>query len=105
MGRGYEIIYDAQVNRHLRNIGTKYYTFIRKEIEKQLSYEPERETNNKKPLRPPSTLGTAWELRFGPENRFRVFYRIDPEQRAVYILAVGMKIKEKLLIGGKEFEL
>jgi len=47
----------------------------------------------------------AWELRFGPENRFRVFYRTETELRQVYILAVGMKVKERLFVGGKEFDL
>jgi hypothetical protein len=80
-------------------------TLIRREIERQLTYQPELETKNRKPLLRASTLGSAWELRFGPENRFRVFYRTEAELRQVYILAVGMKVKERLFVGGKEFDL
>jgi hypothetical protein len=80
-------------------------TLIRREIERQLTYQPELETKNRIPLLRASTLGSAWELRFGPENRFRVFYRTEAELRQVYILAVGMKVKERLFVGGKEFDL
>jgi mRNA-degrading endonuclease RelE of RelBE toxin-antitoxin system len=46
-----------------------------------------------------------WELRFGPDNRFRVFYDIDMETRRVYILAIGVKEESRLFIGGKEVDL
>jgi mRNA-degrading endonuclease RelE of RelBE toxin-antitoxin system len=103
--RRYELIYDPDVLNHLVKIEKKYHSLIRREIERQLSYQPELETKNRKPLLRASTLGSAWELRFGPENRFRVFYRTEAELRQVYILAVGMKVKERLFVGGKEFDL
>jgi hypothetical protein len=46
-----------------------------------------------------------WELRFGPNNRFRVFYQIDPEAREVRIVAVGVKDRNRLLVGGEEVSL
>jgi len=103
--RPYSLIYDAQVRDHLARIERKYHRLIRKEIERQLRYEPQVETRNRKPLLRPSSLGSAWELRIGPENRFRIFYKSDPELWTVNILAIGVKIKERLYIGGKEFEL
>ena len=36
------------------------------------------------------------------DNRFRVFYDIDPENREAEILAVGRKERNRLFIGGKE---
>lgn len=101
----YELIYDREIRRHLSKIGRKYYSVIRRQIEAQLRYEPDTETRNRKPLLRPSVLGSAWELRFGPDNRFRVFYRTDHALRQVHILAVGAKIKDRLFIGGKEFDL
>ncbi|MBI4488571.1 MAG: addiction module toxin RelE [Deltaproteobacteria bacterium] len=101
----YSLIYDPQVRDHVARIEKKYHSLIRKEIERQLRYEPEVETKNRKPLLRPSSLGSAWELRTGPENRFRVFYKADRELWRVNILAIGVKIKERLYIGGKEFEL
>ena len=56
-------------------------------------------------MREPGVLEAQWELRFGPDNRFRVFYEIDRENRTVYILAVGIKERNRLFIGGEEVEL
>jgi hypothetical protein len=44
-------------------------------------------------------------LRFGPNNRFRVFYQIDHEAREVRIVAVGVKDRNRLLVGGEEVTL
>jgi hypothetical protein len=51
------------------------------------------------------TLAEAWELRFGPDNRFRVFYRVQGEALRVDVLAIGEKRGNRLFIGGEEFEL
>ena len=101
----YSLTYDPQVWDHVAKIEKKYCSLIRKEIERQLRHQPEVETRNRKPLLQPSSLGSAWELRIGPENRFRIFYKADRELLTVNILAIGVKIKERLYIGGKEFEL
>lgn len=103
--RIYTLIYDPQVRNHIARIEKKYHSLIRKEIERRLRYDPEVETKNRKPLLRPSSLESAWELRIGPENRFRIFYKVDHELRTVNILAIGVKIKERLYIGGKEFDL
>lgn len=101
----FELIYDSEVAGHLAAIDHKYYSLIRRTIEDQLSYEPEVETRNRKPLLRPSVFGTAWELRFGPDNRFRVFYRTDAPAHKVHVLAIGFKVGNRLFIGGEEFEL
>jgi len=101
----FEIIYDSEVAQHLKAIDRKYHSLIRKTIENQLRHEPEIETRNRKPLQRPWDFGTSWELRFGPDNRFRVFYRTDFIAHRVNILAIGIKIGNRLFIGGKEFEL
>lgn len=101
----YELIYDPDVREQALQIGRKYHSLIRQEIEARLSYEPETETGNRKPLLRPSALGSAWELRCGPDNPFRVFYRTDRARRRVHILAVGVKIRDRLVIGREEFDL
>lgn len=103
--RPYELLYDPRVRDHIARVDKKYHSLVRKEIERQLRYQPEMETKNRKPLRRPSSLGSAWELRIGPENRFRIFYNTDSVMRTVHVLAIGVKIKERLYIGGEEFEL
>ena len=41
----------------------------------------------------------------GPDNSFRVFYRIDSEAREVLILAIGVKKGSVLHSGRSRFEL
>lgn len=101
----YELIYDAEVRGHLIKIDRKYHSLIQRHIEGCLAYNPEIETRNRKPLSRPSVFGSTWELRCGPRNSFRVFYRTNPGEREVYILAIGVKRGNRLFIGGKEFEL
>jgi mRNA-degrading endonuclease RelE of RelBE toxin-antitoxin system len=48
-------------------------------------------------------LGTTWELRFAPNNRFRVFYEVKTETQTVEILAIGVKERDRLLIGREEY--
>ena len=77
---------------------------IQSAVETQLSHEPDVETRNRKPLKRPIAFGADWELRLGPENRFRVFYQVNVESGEVRVLAVGVKERERLFIGGQEFE-
>jgi mRNA-degrading endonuclease RelE of RelBE toxin-antitoxin system len=105
MERGkYEIIYATQVHEHLCAIEPKYYSLIRVAIEQQLQFEPDSETRNRKPLRSPGIHDAEWELRFGPNNRFRVFYQVDQQNRKVQILAVGVKERNRVYISGEEFK-
>jgi hypothetical protein len=62
------------------------------------------ETRNRKPLKRPIAFGADWELRLGPDNRFRVFYQVMPASRLVRVLAVGVKERNRLFFGGEEFE-
>jgi hypothetical protein len=71
-------------------------------VEEQLRFEPGQETRNRKPVEKPTSLEADWEIRFGPNNRFRVFYTIHAEDREVEILAIGVKERDRLLIGGQE---
>ena len=89
---------------HLDAIERGYHRLIQKTIDEQLSYTPERVTRNREPLEQPAPFGAAWELRCGPNNRFRVFYEVDAEEQTVWTLAVGVKERNKLFIGAEEFE-
>ena len=101
----YGISYDQATKKHLRAIEAKYHALIRAEIEEQLQFEPAKETLNRKPLRQPAPFEATWELRFGPDNRFRVLYGIDEEDHEVQIQAIGAKDGARLLVGGEEVEL
>ena len=98
-------MYDPETKGHLRAIEPKHHSLIRETIEEQLLYEPDMETRNRKPLERPAGFGAEWELRFGPDNRFRVFYDVDAESREVHILAIGVKERDRLFVGGQEVDL
>jgi mRNA-degrading endonuclease RelE of RelBE toxin-antitoxin system len=101
--RQYALIFAPEVVQDLDGIDRKHHSFIRRQIRLRLSTEPEKEGRNRKPLEVPAPFGAQWELRFGPDNRYRVFYEVDPERRAVTILAIGTKIRDVLRIGREEF--
>lgn len=98
----FELIYDTEFVAHMHSIERKYHAFIRTAIEQQLIFEPNVETRNRKRLTRASDFGARWELRFGVNNKFRVFYSVYPEKAEVHILAIGVKVRERLYIGGKE---
>jgi len=100
----FKLIYAPRVKDDLKGIESKYYSLIRRTIEKQLRFEPDVETRNRKPLKRPIEFEPEWEIRFGPNNRFRVFYEVNRESYQVNILAIGEKKGSQLFIGGKEFE-
>ena len=100
----FSVVYAPDVKRHLAMIDAKYHSEMKAGIEDQLFFEPDVETRNRKPLQRPVSFGAEWELRLGPNNRFRVFYQVNSEIREVQILAIGIKDKNRLLIGGKEIE-
>lgn len=101
----YTLAFASEASRHLRAIDAKYHALVREKIGEQLRFEPAVETTNRKPLRQPALFGATWEIRFGPENRFRVLYAINQEDRVVQILAIGEKKRERLFIGGEEVQL
>jgi mRNA-degrading endonuclease RelE of RelBE toxin-antitoxin system len=101
----FALIYAPQVKTHLQAIERRYHSLIHRRIETQLQSEPNVETRNRKPLKRPVELGADWEIRFGPDNRFRVFYSVEQENRQVFILAIGVKRGNRLIIGREEVNL
>ena len=101
----FTLIYDLEVKEHLKAIEPKYHSLIRTAIEEQLLFEPEMATRNRKQLERPIDLAARWELRLGSDNCFRVFYRVDVEERQDRILAITVKERNRLFLGGEEVEL
>jgi len=101
----FRLIYDTEFVSQIMTIESKHHLLIRRAIESHLTYEPNVETRNRKPLVRTTIFGARWELRFGNNNQFRVFYSVYAERAEVHILAVGIKKRERLFIGGKEAKL
>jgi hypothetical protein len=101
----FSLVFAPVVHNHLDAIDDKYDSLIRQKIEEQLTYEPDVKTRNRKPVRPSAAFKAEWELRFGPNNRFRVFYHIDKVKHEIVIVAIGVKERNRLFIGGEEVTL
>src|SRR5580692_6096678 len=89
---------------HLDLVESKHHGVLRRAIRDQLTFTPTEETRNRKPLDQPAPFEASWELRCGPDNRFRIFYDVDAESQAVAVLAIGVKDRSRLLFGGEEYE-
>src|SRR5688572_3031669 len=100
----FTLTFAPQAVEHLDQIESKHHGLLRRTINERLTHAPTDETRNRKPLDPPAAFGASWELRCGPDNRFRVFYDVDAATHEVKVLAVGVKDRNRLLIGGEEYE-
>ena len=98
------VIFDLRALNHMDAIQAKYHSVIRRAIEEQLISEPETPTRNRKPLLRETAIGAAWEVRCGPDNRFRIFYDVHRDQRLVVVLAVARKVGNALFVGKEKFE-
>ncbi len=91
---------------HLATIDRKYHSLIRQTIGERLRFDPEVETRSRKPVKKkPTAIEADWELRFGPNNRFRVLYIVDAQQRNVIVTAIGVKDRDVLLVGREAIDL
>lgn len=97
----YRIEYSPATDEHLQVLTARQRAMVFDAVDDQLTHEPAVETRNRKPMRPNPLA--PWELRLG---ELRVYYEIaeDPEQ-IVTIVAVGLKDRNRVLIGGKEIKL
>ncbi len=100
----FEITFSEEVREHLKAIERKYYGLIRESLQEHLSQTPNIETRNRKVLQQPAPFHAVWELRFGPQNRFRALYEVNEADRIVLILAIGVKEGNRLFIGGEEIK-
>jgi mRNA-degrading endonuclease RelE of RelBE toxin-antitoxin system len=101
-GKAYALVYTRTIKRQLKLVDAKYHSLIREALEKQLQYGAEVKTRNRKPLEKPMAFRAEWELRFGPKNKFRVFYTVKDNE--VILLAFGEKEGNRLVIEGEEMD-
>ena len=97
----YEIEITHEADRHLSTLGAGVRRLILDSLEARLGFEPTKENRNRKKLRPNPIA--PWELRLG---QLRVYFDVEEEpRRLVRVHAVGVKDRERVLIGGEEVRL
>ena len=99
-GVPFRLVFAKAVSSHLDYLTIQQRVTVIEAIESNLIHEPLLETRNRKPLRPNPLA--PWELRVG---NLRVFYEPNAAMTRVEIVAIGVKVREKLLIGGEEVQL
>ena len=101
----FTLVFAPEAIGHLDSIDRKHHGLLQRTIREQLTFAPTEETRNRKPLDQPAPFDASWELRCGPDSRFRVFYDVDSASQEAQVLAIGVKDRNRLLIGGEEYEL
>ncbi len=97
---GYRIEYAPETEDHLRVLTARDAATVLDRVVRQLSHEPTVVTRNRKPLEAGPIA--PWELRIG---HLRVYFDVEEQPtRVVKIRAVGVKDRNRVLIGGEEVE-
>ena len=98
----YEIILSPEALDHLAALTARRRRVVLDAMETHLAHQPITATRRRKPLRPNPLA--SWELRVG---RFRVYYQAEStgDEDTVYVIAVGEKVRNRVIIAGVEVEL
>jgi mRNA-degrading endonuclease RelE of RelBE toxin-antitoxin system len=90
-----------EARRHFAQLDARRRATLRDTLLRQLVDEPTVETKRRKRLRP-NSLAT-WRLRIG---EIRVYYDVlGDEPPVVVIKAIGIKVRNRVVIGGEEIDL
>jgi mRNA-degrading endonuclease RelE of RelBE toxin-antitoxin system len=98
----YRLVYSPEAIDHLKQLTAHQRSIVLDTVEKQLKHQPLEETRNRKPMRPNPLA--QWELRAG---NLRIYYDVVVEldsEPTVFILAVGIKERNRISIGGRVVE-
>ena len=97
----YRIEYSPETEEHFRYLSKWQQTAVLDTVEKQLRFQPDIETRNRKPMRPNPLA--PWELRIG---KLRIYYDFESSpKKVVYIRAIGIKDRESVRIGREVIKL
>lgn len=90
------IEFSDEATSELKQVPVFYRRQIWDKITEQLTFEPSRETRNKKPIEeisfPVKGDEPPWELRIG---EYRVYYDVNAEEKMVFVHAVKHKPPHK----------
>jgi mRNA-degrading endonuclease RelE of RelBE toxin-antitoxin system len=97
----YRIEYSPDAVDHLRGLSVREQRNLVDTVDEQLADQPTVETRNRKPMRPNPIA--PWELRAA---HLRKYYEVREEpEPVVVVLAVGVKDRNVVRIGGEEIVL
>ena len=99
----YGIKFSPEADEQLAALAAHHRAMLLDGVEWQLSQQPTVETRNRKRMREGERVPVApWELRMGP---LRVYYDVEESpERLVMVVAIGVKVRNRVRIGEKEIE-
>lgn len=99
-GGPFHVRYGEAAVRHLRYLSARQRALVLDVVLQQLSHQPTLPTRNRKLLR--ANAVAPWELRIG---EIRVYFDVEEAPEAIVtVRAVGVKVRERVLIGGVEVD-
>ena len=100
----YRIEFTPEADDHLALLTARERSTLLDGVGRQLLHQPSVQTRNRKRMRPsPEMPGAMWELRIG---HLRVYYEVrEGEDPKVLVVAIGVKLRDRVRIGGKEIQL
>lgn len=97
----YRIDLTESALQHLQGLSATQRALVLDSLNEQLSHQPATPTRNRKKLRPNDVA--TWELRI---RDVRVYYDVlEKPEPAVMIGAIGVKVRERVYIAGREIDL
>ena len=98
----YHIRFSDEADKHIASLTARERATLLDRIERQLRDQPTVETRNRKRMHEGKAGFIApWELRVG---ELRVYYDVqEGPEPLVSVVAVGVKVRERVSIGGKEY--
>jgi mRNA-degrading endonuclease RelE of RelBE toxin-antitoxin system len=97
----HRIAFSPEADEHVALLNAHDRKRLLDVIARQLSHEPSRETRNRKALRPNPVA--QYRLRIG---ELRVYYDVQASpENVVQVKAVGIKVRDRVYVGGREVQL
>jgi len=97
----YRIEFSPEADDHVASLRARDRAMLLDAVGRQLLHEPTQHTRHRKPLRPNPVA--QHRLRVG---NLRVYYDVqEAPERLVLVKAVGMKVRDRVYVGGREVRL
>jgi mRNA-degrading endonuclease RelE of RelBE toxin-antitoxin system len=99
----YDIRFSGEADEHMGELTARQRATVLDAVDRQLLHEPTKDTRNRKRMQSDKAPFIApWELRV---DELRVYYDVEEEPKAVVkITAVGIKVRNRVLIAGRGIE-
>ncbi len=98
--RAYQIEYSPEAVDHMESLTARQSATVLDVVARTLTHEPTVPTRHRKVLR--ANAVAPWELRIGD---LRVYYEVKDDPERVVVKAIGVKERNRVVIGGEEVQL